>query len=135
MDSHGPSAEAVHEHSRAADTVTVPVPPAAGTALPPLTVTLHRVNEVGAVAVEAEDPQPAASTLNVIAAAIAKMVAEWERRISGPAVVLVHPAAGGNSRTLPGRRVRIAWGEPSISAGIRATRRRRTDALRKFSTG
>ena len=57
IDSQAPSAVAVHEHSRAADTVTVPLPPCAPIAPAPVGVTLQRVNEEGDVEVVADEPQ------------------------------------------------------------------------------
>src|SRR5687767_3170341 len=60
IESHAPSADAVQEHSRAADTATEPAPPCAGRLFVPLSVTAHRVREVGDVAVVADDPHEAA---------------------------------------------------------------------------
>jgi hypothetical protein len=57
MLSHPPSADADHEHSRAADTESLPDPPCAGSELVPLTVTLQRVTVDGEVTVFVEDPQ------------------------------------------------------------------------------
>src|SRR5215204_7476826 len=60
IDSHWPSADADHTHSRAADTPRRPAPPWAGTCPLPLTVTAQRLIEVGEVAVlTVAEPQPA----------------------------------------------------------------------------
>ena len=61
MVSHCASTDADHAHSRAADTLKLRLPPWAGTCPSPLTVTEQRLIGVGpvAVAVVAEEPQPA----------------------------------------------------------------------------
>ena len=61
MASHCPSTDADQEHSRAADTLKLRLPPCAGTCPSPLTVTEQRLIGEGPVdvAVVAEEPQPA----------------------------------------------------------------------------
>jgi hypothetical protein len=51
-----PSVDADHEHSRAADTPIVLVPPWAGRVPPPFKATVHRERDEGAVVVLTDDP-------------------------------------------------------------------------------
>jgi hypothetical protein len=59
--SHGTSLDAVHVHSRAAEMLTVPVPPSAATDEPPARETAQRVEE-GLTIVVVDEPHPAATT-------------------------------------------------------------------------
>jgi hypothetical protein len=56
-----PSVDAVHAHSRAAETLMVPDPPCAGTLPLPLALRPHRGSVVGDVTVDEDEPQAAAT--------------------------------------------------------------------------
>ena len=79
--SHGASLDAVHGHSRAAETVTVPVPPPAATGVAPPREIAHRVPD-GLTTVLVEDPQPAAANTAMNESAIADEIAR-RRPVSG----------------------------------------------------
>ena len=107
IDSHGASVDAVHGHSRAADTVSVPVPPLAATEVAPPRDTAHRV-PLGLTVVLVDEPHPAAARRIAVTKAIPSDTAGLCRRL--------------NRADVPFTAAADARARPKVRAAIYATR-------------
>jgi hypothetical protein len=120
MLSQVPSVEAVHAHSRAAETLMVPDPPCAGTLPLPLALRPHRGSVVGDVTVDEDEPQAAATTND--AQTIAPVMTRQGDDTLGRTVVVRDTAAEVVSRILPYSRDGPAARRPQISKDFSADR-------------